>query len=479
MKLPSAVRLSVRQLAIFPLCLAGAVGLSGCLDGSSNSSRTDGSIPPTTPELPADVLRPLVFVHGTAGSASQYQTQAMRFDSNGYSADYVSAFEYSTNGLPAILAARDGALNEALDAHIERVLAEHNADKVNIACHSLGAAVCAQYLSDQTRAAKVNAYVALDGGGGTGPDTACPGEEAWRAPCLGIFVNPERTIGPNNVYLPEETHVQAATSAASFAAQFEFFTDREPTTTDIVVEQGEVAISGRAVYFPANEGADGATLRVWAIESDTGDRQTNEPLDSFAIDGSGAWGPVNLETGAHYEFELQRPGRATHHFYRQPFLRGSDLVRFNTSPAGSAIETNTNSSPEHAALVISRDLEWYVDNGEQTDVLEISTVSSLQGDQPAFNVINPEMGPGNIAIHVHDDEATPRQSTGELLSYFHAQIFQTGADVFMPGHPDPDGYISIVSTPRGDAERKQQLNVPNWASSEHRISLIFNDFVQD
>ena len=197
MKLPFASRLSVRQLAIFPLCLAGAVGLSGCLDSSSSSSRSDDPVlppgGPTTPELPAEVLRPLVFVHGTAGSASQYLTQTMRFDSNGYSADYVSAFEYSTNGLPVIIAARDGALSEALDAHIEQVLAEHGADKVNIACHSLGTAVCGHYLNDQQRAAKVNAYVALDGGGGTGPDTTCPGGEGWRAPCLGIFVNPERT----------------------------------------------------------------------------------------------------------------------------------------------------------------------------------------------------------------------------------------------------------------------------------------------
>ncbi|CEA04555.1 Alpha/beta hydrolase family protein [Pseudomonas saudimassiliensis] len=476
MNLSFTTRLSLRQLAI-PLCLVSAVGLSGCFNGSGGSSRTD--LRPTVPELPAEVLRPIVFVHGTAGSASQYYSQAMRFDSNGYSADYVSAFEYSTNGLPAILAARDGALNDVLDAHIDRVLAEHNADTVNIACHSLGASVCAQYLSDQQRAAKVNAYVALDGGGGTGPDTTCPGEEGWRAPCLGIFVNPERTIGSNNVYLTEETHVQAATSAASFAAQFEFFTGQEPATTDIVVEEGEVAISGRAVYFPANEGADGSTLRIWEIDSDTGERLAGEPLESFAIDASGEWGPVDLETGAHYEFELQRPGRATHHFYRQPFLRASDLVRFNTSAAGSDIETNTNSGPDHAALVISRDLEWYVDNGEQTDILEISTVSPLQGDEPPFDLITSEMGNGNIGIHVHDDEATPRETTGELLEYFHAQIFQTGADVFMPANTDPDGYISIVSSPRGDTERKQQLNVPNWASSEHRISLTFNDFVQD
>src|SRR5690554_3633188 len=41
------------------------------------------------------------------------------------------------------------------------------------------------------------------------------------------------------------------------------------------------------------------------------------------------------------------------------------------------------------------------------------------------------------------------------------------------------GTISIVSSPRGDTANQQILNVPNWASSGHRISLIFNDYQQD
>ena len=38
--------------------------------------------------------RPIVFVHGSAGSAQQYQTQAKRFASNGYPAALVEAHEY-------------------------------------------------------------------------------------------------------------------------------------------------------------------------------------------------------------------------------------------------------------------------------------------------------------------------------------------------------------------------------------------------
>lgn len=458
---------------VLPFLIASTLGLGGCFGGSSSGSSSADSPPPET-ALPEEVIRPLIFVHGTAGSASQYHTQAMRFDSNGYSAEAISAFEYSTNGIGPITIAASGGLNAALDAHVDAVLAERGADQVNLACHSLGTAVCGQYLSDPERAAKVNGYAALDGAG-SADAPPCPGE----VPCLGVFVDETRKLGPNNLYLPNETHVQAATSAASFAGQFEFFTGVEPVTTDIVADEESLAISGRAVYFPANEGAEGTQLQVWAIDADTGDRSANDPLDTFAIAADGQWGPVDLELGAYYEFELVRPGRATHHFYRQPFLRSSDLVRFNTSPVGSAIESNTNVGPDHSTLVISRDKEWSVDNGAQTDILEISTVSPLWGDEPAFNIIRADMGRGNIGIHVHDDAATPALTTGELLPYFPDQIFQTGVDVNMPAASPPDGYITLSSAPRGDTDNLQILNVPNWPSSDHRISITFNDFVQD
>lgn len=69
-------------------------------------------------------------------------------------------------------------------------------------------------------------------------------------------------------------------------------------------------------------------------------------------------GPVELNPQAHYELHLIRPERAEHHFYRQPFLRSSSLVRLNTSPEGSAIEQNTHVGPNHATLIITRDMEW-------------------------------------------------------------------------------------------------------------------------
>lgn len=444
--------------------------LAGCLSGSGSSSSSSAG-GPAMPDIDEARVLPLIFVHGVAGSASQYQTQAMRFASNGYPDDHILAFEYSTAGEAVVFAAATGEQTPALDAFIDQVMEELDADQVYLACHSLGTYVCGHYLGAPEREAKVAAYVAIDGR--TGED--CPGNSN----CMGVFVNEGWALGPRNVHFPDQAHVQVATSEASFAAQFEFLLGVEPERVVILPQRGDVKISGRAVYFPANAGASGNQLEIWEVDADTGQRLEGEPVASFDIDSDGEWGPAELDPQKHYEFLLLRPGRADHHFYRQRLIRDSHLVRLNTSLAGSDIELNTNTSDDHASLVISRDMEWWADRGANTDILEISTTSPSAGDQAAVNIMDSAMGNGNIGIHVHDDDVSPLLTTGDPLLYFADQLFQWGVDVYMPASTPPDGVISIVSSPRGDTENQQVLNVPNWASSGHRISLTFNDYVQD
>ena len=86
---------------------------------------------------------------------------------------------------------------------------------------------------------------------------------------------------------------------------------------------------------------------------------------------------------------------------------------------------------------------------------------------------------GVIGIHVHDAAATPRDSTLDLLPFFPTQAFQSGVDVFMPADEPPAGTVSFVNSPRGDVSRPQVINVPNWRSSTDRVTVTFNDFVQD
>ena len=73
-----------------------------------------------------------------------------------------------------------------------------------------------------------------------------------------------------------------------------------------------------------------------------------------------------------------------------------------------------------------------------------------------------------IGLHVHDDVATPGETTLAPLPYFSEQPFQSGIDVYLPASPDADGTITATNLPRGDAGRPQTLNVPNWPSAGTR-----------
>ena len=420
------------------------------------------------------VLTPTVFVHGGAGSAAQYETQARRFDSNGYPASLVRAFEYDssfvTNTFAQVVA--------RLDVFVDSLRAELGAEQVYLVGHSLGTFVSNTYLADPARAAKIAKYVGIDGSSNPTCGVASPTLD-----CMGIWqgTNTTGNVGGNNVRLSPQTHVQVATSAESFAAQYEFFTGTAPETTLVLPEPpGQVEISGRAVEFPQNVGAAGATLELWEVDAKTGSRKDAEPEATLTVAADGSWGPLQVNGQQHYELNVLRTGFLTHHFYFQPWLRSSSLVRMNLAPPNSQIVANTNLSDNHTAATVVRQKEWWATHPTgQNDVLEISTSSASRGDQAAVNALTKVTSNGVIGIHVHDAAASPGDSTLDLLPFFPTQPFQTGVDVFMPAAAPTDGTVSFANAPRGDASRLQAINVPNWRSSTDRVTVTFNDFVQD
>ncbi len=452
----------LHSLPALTVILASLV-LMGCNKDSDSSDEEN----PAPPALSGDVVKPVVFVHGGAGSAAQYMTQAMRFASNGYPEDLFYAFEY-----PGV-APHDPA---ALDAFIDNVLAETGQDQVYLVGHSMGtfvgvnASTYTGYLHTPEYAAKVAKYIGIDGA----TAETCPGD----VPCMGIFDNEaDGVLGENTAYLPDQEHVESATSRASFALQFEFLTGLEPDVTEVVPQEGRVQVSGRAVLFPANTGTEGGTLEIWEIDPTTGFRSSDAPLETFAIGADGHWGPAGLDPQAHYEMALMRPDRQDMHFYRQPIVRNTGFVRLNASAADSQILANTNAGPNHSTLVVTREREWIAQapDGER-DELWISTTSPFWGDQDPVNAIIEAVENNNIGLHIHDDAATPAHTSLELLDWFPDHAFQTGIDVYMPATTSPDGTITLRSIPRGDESSPQVLNVPNWASDAHRISVIFSDW---
>jgi len=82
-------------------------------------------------------------------------------------------------------------------------------------------------------------------------------------------------------------------------------------------------------------------------------------------------------------------------------------------------------------------------------------------------------------IRIFANAATARAVQNGLEHRPDWQVFQTGVDIWMPATTPPDGSIRWESAPRGDTSRLQVVNTPNWASDAHRISIQFNDYVQD
>jgi len=425
------------------------------IDTTAVPSTTDptinqGGVDPLPP-ISDEIALPIVFVHGFAGSAQQYESQKMRLVANGYPADRIVAYDHDGAGMDVT------AYVAGLAAVVDATLAEFDATQVYLVGHSRGTLVSGTYLEDPAAAAHVAKYVAIDG-------APCPTTVA--VPC----------IAPNQAALPGQSHVETATSPESFAMQYEFLVGAPPEVVDIVAQREPVVISGRAVNFPANTGRDGVTLEIWELDADTGRRTGTAPVASEVLDASGDFGPVEIESGAHYEYLLITPGsESQHHVYLQPYVRSSDFVRLLSSPPDGTTRVNTNTSDAHSAIIAMRMREWYaVDDadlpGDQRDVLAIST----DGGE-SVNALAEFVGNSTIGIHVHDDAASPGSTTLFALPYFAEQPFQSGVDVFMPSSADGSGTISIVNTPRGDGARPQTLNVPNWPSSTHAISVVFTD----
>jgi pimeloyl-ACP methyl ester carboxylesterase len=428
----------------------------GAHDGAEPDApaQADGTDP--LPPLADDVALPIVFVHGFSGSAQQFTSQAMRFVANGYPSERLRAYEHDGAGMAG------ASFVEGTDAMVDEARATFGTDQVFLIGHSRGTSVSSMYLSDPTRAAKVAKYIALDGAG-------CA---SITVPCI----SPAQTTNtrPGQTHpIPGQRHVEVATSKESFAAQFEFLFGKAPKVLDIVKQRAPVEISGRAVNSPANTGLEGSSLEIWELASDTGMRAKDKPLAKLEIPASGDWGPVTVNPDKHYELVLSpKDSPYRHHFYEQPFLRSSQFVRLRSGPPDSASRMNSNKGADHATVTVLRMREWTPE-----DVLEVST-KSKSGDQDAHNVIS-DASNNRIALFLHDDAATPRTSSLALLPWFPEQAFQTGVDIFMPASDEPNGTITLTNLPRGDTSKPQTLRVPNWSSTDHNISVMFRDFVQD
>ncbi|MEU7976017.1 alpha/beta hydrolase [Micromonospora sp. NPDC049089] len=404
--------------------------------------------------------RPVIFVHGSAGSAAQFETQAKRLASNGYPIDIIEAHEYDSPNIATILP----QVYAGLDARISRLLAATGADRVDLVAHSLGTFVSQGYLnSSPERAVRVAHYVNLDGRTATSPPGGVPTLAIWGEG------DPARAVaGSTNVHLPDQSHTQTVSSAESFTEIFGFLRGHAPHTTRIVPQLfGAARVSGRAVLFPSNVGVTGAILEVYPVSPLTGGRLSHRPAHRLSLGVDGSFGPLPVLATARYEFAIVRPGAATHHFYFQPFLRSDSFLRLATSEPGDGLSGLVETSDRHTALTIQRQKEWWGDQGDAGDHLWIN-------GRDVLNAANTPRAKRTIGIFAFDDGSDGVTDLSAPLPEFFSQTFITGMDVFIPATPAHLGLVRITVGQRGGGH--EVINVPNWRSSTDRVTVSVDDF---
>jgi dienelactone hydrolase len=407
-------------------------------------------------------LNPIVFVHGGSGSGAQFETQAMRFASNGYPHRYIAVLEYDSSSIGTILP----AVLAELDALIARLQAETGREQVDLLGHSLGTFVSQSYLATPARAANVAHYVNIDGGSAAAPPGGVPTLALWAGadPPVGSIA------GALNVTLDGQEHIESATSAEAFFEMYHFFRGQAPATTDVLSEPpGQVSISGQVNFFPSNEGIAGATLEIWEVDGATGLRTGMAPVATRQIDASGDWGPIDeVKGGTYYEFAVVREGELDVRYFYEPFLRSDHLIRLNVA-AGLAPFIDTNEA--HTALTVIRFKEFCGDLGAGSDVLEIDGTNAIN----TVTASCASIAAGSSAVFLFDDNSDGVSNVTSVPFPFGPLAFLTAADLFLPS--DPPGSISVVTLPRGGGASRT-VNVPNAPSTEARIVVQLNDFEQ-
>jgi hypothetical protein len=327
-----------------------------------------------------------------------------------------------------------------------------------------------EYLASPERAANVRRYVNIDGRTSDTPPGGVETLAIWaEIQTLGPDEGPREIGGAKNVTIPNQTHVQVATSEESFTPIFKFLIGKKPQTDEIEKGKRKVKVAGRAVVFPQNVGVPAGTqLEVWQVRPATGERKGNKPAEEPDLAADGSWGPLKLLRGKRYEFALTRPDGVVHHLYPEPFRHNDRLVRLLSSITGEGVELLLDNSDQSSGMVIVRYKELWGDQGAQSDVL------TVEGQ----NVVNPVLSPisnTTNAVFVFDEDSDGVSNPGAPIPLIFSLPFLTGVDLFIPAASPPNDTVEVKLKSRGRGPARS-LNFPNFPSSTNRVSLNFSDY---
>ncbi len=408
--------------------------------------------------------RPVLFVHGFESAGSNWASQEMRFESNGYPHEWIEAIDYNSSAA----AANQTEVEKQIEEAIAKLQQRTGKSQVDVIGHSEGTSVMYHYLQESPKAAEHRAtvarYVNVDG---QEKNPGVPTLALWAGRCPDATCSkPERHMeGAENVTIPDSTHVQTATSAESFQQMYKFFRNTLPSH-DIVAQKGKIVLAGKALEFPQNTGEAGDTVEVWPLTAQ-GQHSSSTPLATFALTdpstGGGAWGPVIAKANTRYEFVLAKPGGKAIHTYMEPFVRSDYAVRILASVP---LEQDTGKFPGSSGAVTIRYEEFWGDEPGQNDELLVN----------GLNVCTAALCPWSKEVNAYfafNWEGKQESTLNEEPALSKLPFIQA-AQVYVPGANPPNATVTYqLKSRRGGPLRT--LQIPNWEGS-NQTQIFWNDF---
>ncbi|WGD52576.1 hydrolase [Bradyrhizobium sp. CB1650] len=155
----------------------------------------------------------------------------------------------------------------------------------------------------------------------------------------GVSAEGPELRGATNLVLGALDHREVAFHPRAFREIYKFIAGREPARIAIVPEPSvrlSGLVTGTPGGVPTNRPVAGATVEIFRVDSETGERKGNAVSRSTTA-ADGRWGPVQVDPSWSLEFVLASPDAPTTHIYRSPFPRSSDVVHLRAArPLGPA-----------------------------------------------------------------------------------------------------------------------------------------------
>jgi AF_1763-like, C-terminal domain len=84
-----------------------------------------------------------------------------------------------------------------------------------------------------------------------------------------------------------------------------------------------------------------------------------------------------------------------------------------------------------------------------------------------------------IGLFAFDQGVDGVSDLSQPIATLFALPFLSGGDLFLPATTPPDGSIRIETVARSGTGEPEVINVPNWASSTHHVSVMLRDWSQE